>query len=310
MKKFIKKTIALYLCAILIIFSFQPTNVSADTYMGYKDFKKTTGALWWKKTTYYRQKIFFLLFICLAIFAGCSNTSDTKLEILSKNLYSANVYKWIDKENQTFQIPLITNKKFSEFSIQSIEGRNFDEKYLTYEIEEQERYNGYYIYMILFQIDTAMFQAGKDVSFQSFKVTLDDITLDYDFGEILIQDEIVNNENELVSYIGQGVMYPEISALDMDIHSEKDVVLKDVTLSNHLSILNKEQFLKKYKSGQDINLGFIIDTKSAADTYEFYCYDVCLNFSDGVTDHKYYGISSISTIVLDKSKEYIDSLGE
>lgn len=41
MKKFIKKTIALYLCAILIIFSFQPTNASANTYMGYKDFKKT-----------------------------------------------------------------------------------------------------------------------------------------------------------------------------------------------------------------------------------------------------------------------------
>ncbi len=58
MKKFIKKNMALFLCAILIIFSFQPTNVSADTYMGYKDFKKTTGALWWKNTTYYRQKIY------------------------------------------------------------------------------------------------------------------------------------------------------------------------------------------------------------------------------------------------------------
>lgn len=26
--------------------------------MGYKDFFKTTGALWWKNTTYYRQKIY------------------------------------------------------------------------------------------------------------------------------------------------------------------------------------------------------------------------------------------------------------
>ncbi len=59
------------------------------------------------------KKIYILSLICLTIFAGCSNKSDTKLEILSKNLYSANVYKWIDKDNQTFQIPLITNKKFS-----------------------------------------------------------------------------------------------------------------------------------------------------------------------------------------------------
>ncbi|MCI8669314.1 MAG: hypothetical protein HFI34_07325 [Lachnospiraceae bacterium] len=140
--------------------------------------------------------------------------------------------------------------------------------------------------MILFQVDTAMFQSGKDISFQSFQVTLDDIALNYDFGEILIQDIIVNNEDDMVSYIGQGVMYPEISALDMDIHAEKDIVLKDVTLSNHLAILNKEQFLKKYKSGQDINLGFIIDPKSSEDIYEFYCYDVCLNFSDGATEQK------------------------
>lgn len=256
------------------------------------------------------KKIIILLLICLCIFGSCSNKSDDKLEIISDNLYNGNVYKWIDKEEQTFQIPLITNKDFSEFSIQSIEGRNFDKKYLSYEIEQQEKYKGYYIYMILFHVNTDMFQDGKEVVFQSFKITLDDITLDYDFGEIMIQDVIVNNDNEMVSYIGQGVMYPDISALDMDVHAEKDISLKNVSLSNNLPLLNKEQFLKNYKSGQDINFGFVIDTESIANTYEFYCYDVCLNFSDGVTESKYYGISSISTIVLDKSIEYIDNLGE
>ncbi len=56
--KILKKTIAVSLSIILIVLSFATENVQAEIYMGYKDFKQTTGALWWKNTTYYRQKIY------------------------------------------------------------------------------------------------------------------------------------------------------------------------------------------------------------------------------------------------------------
>ncbi len=256
------------------------------------------------------KKVIVLLLLCLCMFGGCSKKSNEEIKIVSKNLYNGNVYKWIDKEKQIFQIPLITNKQISEFSIQSMEGSNIDEKYISYEIEEQENYKGYYIYMILFYVNSELYQEGKDVMIHSMEITMDNVTVDYDFGEILIQDVIVDNDNEMISYVGQGVMYPDISEVDIDLHAEKDVTLKEVTLSNDFQLLNKEQFLKTYKAGQDIPLAFVIDREQIKDSFEFYCYDVCLSFSDGTEERRYYGISSISTIVLDKSIEYIDSLGE